>query len=313
MAQNTRRTKADNAELLSKMALELKTVKVTVEELKAMPTGIPDDLDKQLKTYQQQLRDLDKQMQSLKRSTVGTVEYEQAMAQATNSMKSMAEIAAALPVAIQRQHEGLQKSVTGVVAPLTSMGELLATVVELVEGPLSLSDDAIERLSVSVERRLSPMVLKQVKTTMNQAFSRYERSFKAMVDRGVEGVARERQRLETVTEETAGEVDRLDDRLRDRTVGVVSLTLLVAVVAVGVMVVAGGLWMGASLLGIPVAVPEMWSRAWSADTWWSGVGWAMGAVTLMSVTIAAVAAAAAWVGKRWFGEDFREIMHYNRR
>lgn len=50
--------------------------------------------------------------------------------------------------------------------------------------------------------------------------------------------------------------------------------------------------MGASLLGIPAAVPEMWSRAWSADTWWAGVGRALGAVSLMGVTIAAIAAAA---------------------
>lgn len=251
-----------------------------------------------MKIYQSQLTDLDKQMQSLKRSTVGTVEYEKAMAQATNSMKSMAEIAAALPAAIQRQHEGLQKSVTGIVAPLTSMGELLATVVELVEGPLSLSDDAVERLSVSVERRLSLMILKQVKTTMNQAFSRYERSFKAMVDRGVEGIARARERLELATKHTVKEVDRLDDRLNDRTVSVVSLVLLVAVIAVGVIVVAGGLWMGASLLGVTAGVPAMWSRAWAAETFWGGLGWALGALTLTTATIGAVAWVAFSVAKR---------------
>src|SRR5699024_4478736 len=118
--------------------------------------------------------------------------------------------------------------------------------------------DAVERLSVSVEKRLSPMVLEQVETTMNQAFSHYERSFKEMVDGGVEGVARERKRLESATDHTVKEVDRLDERLEDRTVGVVSVVLLVTVLGVGVIVVAGGLWMGASLLGIPAAVPEMW-------------------------------------------------------
>ncbi|MBM0261359.1 hypothetical protein [Corynebacterium macginleyi] len=77
------------------------------------------------------------------------------------------------------------------------------------------------------------------------------------------------------------EVDRIDERLEDRTVGVASIVLLVTVLFVGVIVVACGLWMGASLLDIPAAVPEMWSRAWSADTWWSGVGWTLGAVSLM--------------------------------
>lgn len=142
---------------------------------------------------------------------------------------------------------------------------------------------------------------------MNQAFSRYERSFKEMVDGGVEGVARERKRLESATDHTVKEVDRLDERLEDRTVGVVSVVLLVTVLGVGVIVVAGGLWMGASMLGIPAAVPEMWARAWSADTWWSGVGWALAAVVLMGVTIVAIAATAVWVGKRWPVEDYRKL------
>lgn len=113
--------------------------------------------------------------------------------------------------------------------------------------------------------------------------------------------------MESATKHTVKEVDRLNDRLNDRTVGVVSLVLLVSVIAVGVIVVAGGLWMGASLLGIPVAVPEMWSRAWSAHTWWAGLGWALGAVSLIGVTIAAVAAAAVWVGKRWPVEDYKKL------
>lgn len=90
------------------------------------------------------------------------------------------------------------------------------TVLELLKGPLSLS-----KLSVSVEKRLSPMVLEQVERTLNRAFSHYERSFKEMADGGVEGVARERERLEAATEHAVNEVDRLDDRLNDRTVGVV--------------------------------------------------------------------------------------------
>lgn len=142
---------------------------------------------------------------------------------------------------------------------------------------------------------------------MNPAFERYEQSFKEMVDGGVEGVAHERKRLEAATQHTVKEVDRLDGRLNDRTVGVVSLVLLVAVIAVGVIVVAGGLWLGASLLGIPVALPEMWARAWAADTWWSAVGWAMGAVTLMAMTISAIAAATVWVGKWWPVEDYRKL------
>ncbi|MCS4491544.1 hypothetical protein [Corynebacterium sp. ES2715-CONJ3] len=67
------------------------------------------------------------------------------------------------------------------------------------------------------------------------------------------------------------EVDRLDERLNDHTVGVVSLVNLVAVIAVRVIVGAGGLWIGSSLLGITVAVPEMWERAWSAKAWRAGV------------------------------------------
>lgn len=312
MVDNKRRQRTDSTELLNKLASQLTALTKQVEDVKALPVGMPEDVELHLASYQKQLTDLNKRMESLQRSTVGTKEYETAMAQATASMKSMAEIAAALPVAIQRQHEGLQKSVTGIVAPLTSMGDLLKTVLELVEGPLSLSDDAVERLSVSVEKRLSPMVLDHLKTTMDRTFSRYERSFKKMVDDGVEGVARERKRLETATAHTVTEVDRLDERLEDRTVSVVSIVLLVTVLGVGVIVVAGGLWMGASLLGIPAAVPEMWSRAWAADTWWSGVGWALGAVVLMCVTIAAIAAAAVWVGRRWPVEDYKALLRRNR-
>lgn len=142
---------------------------------------------------------------------------------------------------------------------------------------------------------------------MNQSFSRYERSFQAMVNDGVDGVARERERLEAATKRTVKEIDRLDDRLNDRTVSVVSLVLLVAVIAVGVIVVAGGLWMGASLLGVTASVPAMWARAWAAETFWGGLGWALGAVTLMAVTIGAIAAAAVWVGRRWPVEDYRKL------
>lgn len=307
MAMNTRRSSTDNSELLSKLASEMKALSKSVEELKSTPTGVPENLTEQLQTYQKRLSDLNDQMTALKRSTVGTVEYEKAMIQATDSMESMAGVAAALPVAIQRQHESLQNSVTGIVKPLKSMGELLTTVLELVEGPLSLSHEAVERLSVNVEKRLSPMVLEQVTTTMNQTFSRYAHSFNVMVDDGVKGIALERARLETATKDTVKEVDRLDDRLNDRTVGVVSLVLLVTVMAVGVIVVAGGLWMGTSLLGIPAGVSEMWARAWAARTWWGGVGWALGAVSLMLVTIAAVAATAVWVSKRWPVEDYRKL------
>lgn len=142
---------------------------------------------------------------------------------------------------------------------------------------------------------------------MNQSFSRYKGSFQAMVNDGVDGVARERKRLESATKRTVKEVDRLDDRLNDRTVSVVSLVLLVAVIAVGVIVVAGGLWMGASLLGVTASVPAMWARAWAAETFWGGLGWALGAVSLMAVTVGAIAAAAVWVGKRWPVEDYRKL------
>ncbi|MCS4491545.1 hypothetical protein [Corynebacterium sp. ES2715-CONJ3] len=131
-----------------------------------------------------------KQMDALRHSTVGTVEYKEAMAQAVNSMKAMAEIATALRAVILEQHEGLQKSVTGIVRPLESMGKLIKVVLELVERPLSLSDDAIERLSDSIDKRLNPMVLDLVETKLNQTFIIYERSIKEMVDSGVEEVAR---------------------------------------------------------------------------------------------------------------------------
>lgn len=139
--------------------------------------------------------------------------------------------------------------------------------------------------------------------TLNHVFSGYELAFKKMVNGGVDGIARERERLEAATEHTVTEVDRLDDRLHDRTIGVVSLVLLIAVTAVGVIVVAGGLWMGTSLLGISAAVPEMWERAWAAKTWWSGLAWGLGAVTLMLTMITAIATSTVWVRKWWPVKD----------
>lgn len=309
MAQNTRRgtprETVDHTEVMMELASHVTDLSQRFKELEAIQSEIPADIQEQLANYQQQLNALDEQMSALKRSTAGTKDYEIAMENAVAAMNAMAGIATELPAAIQKQHEGLQgqyealkKSVAGIVQPLVSLSTILRTVLELVEGPLSLSNDAVERLSVSVEKRLSPSIQRQLNETMDRSFRRYEQSFKKMVGDGVAGLAGERERLEAATASTASEIDRWDARLDDHTGLIGRVVLLAAVMAVGVIVVAGGLWMVGSMLGITVAVPEMWERAFSAATWWSALGWALGALTLTAATIGAVAWVAFSVAKR---------------
>lgn len=314
MAQNRRRkTRLDNAEAMNELSRTVKThedvisgLRQTIEEIQ-QSIGESDDspmasqvqnLSEQLETYETRLTELDGHMQTLQRSTVGTKEYEKAMAQATESMKAMSEIAASLPVAIQRQYEALRTAVSEIVSPLEVMGGLLETVVEMVEGPLSLSDDAIERLSACVEKRLSPSVNQTVRKVTGQTFSRYEDSFQKMIDDGISRMAGERERLDSSVSRALGEIDRVDNRLKARTVNVASVVLLVAVVAIGVVVVSGGLWMASSMLGLTVALPTLWERTFSADSFWVGLGWGFSAVALTAVVVSAVWAAAYYVGKR---------------
>lgn len=179
-----------------------------------------------------------------------------------------------------------------------AISTILKTFLALVEGPLSLSNDAVERLSTSVEKRLSPSIQRQLNETMDRSYSRYEQSFKKMVDDGVAGLAGERERLEAATANTASEIDRWDARLDNHTGSIGRVVLLAAVLAVGVIVVAGGLWMVDSMLGITVAVPEMWARAWSAATWWGGLGWALSAISLTVATVGAIAWVAFEAAKR---------------
>jgi methyl-accepting chemotaxis protein len=165
MAQNTRRgtprETVDHTEVMMELASHVTDLSQRFKELEAIQSEIPAGIQEQLANYQQQLNALDEQMSALKRSTAGTRDYEIAMENAVAAMNAMAGIATELPVAIQKQHEGLQgqyealkKSVAGIVQPLVSLSTILRTVLELVEGPLSLSNDAVERLSVSVEKRL---------------------------------------------------------------------------------------------------------------------------------------------------------------
>lgn len=275
------------------------------QELEAIQSVIPADVQEQLAKYQQQLNALDVQMSALKRSTVGTKDYEIAMENAVTAMNAMAGIATELPVAIQNQHEGLQgqyealkKSVAGIVQPLVSLSTILKTVLELVEGPLSLGNDAVARLNVSVEKRLSPSIQRKLNETMDLSFRRYEQSFNKMVGDGVAGLAGERERLEAATASTASEIDRWDARLDDHTGLIGRVVLLAAVMAVGVIVVAGGLWAVGAMFGITVAVPEMWDRAFSAATWWGGLGLALGALTLTAATLGAIAWVVFSVAKR---------------
>lgn len=80
MATNARRNSSGSSELLNKLASEMKALSETVEELKNASTGVPENLTEQLQTYQTQLGDLNERMSVLQRSTVGTKEYEAAMA-----------------------------------------------------------------------------------------------------------------------------------------------------------------------------------------------------------------------------------------
>lgn len=314
MAQNRRRkTRLDNAEAMNELSRTVKThedvisgLRQTIEEIQ-QSIGESDDspmasqvqnLSEQLETYETRLTELDGHMQTLQRSTVGTKEYEKAMAQATESMKAMSEIAASLPVAIQRQYEALRTAVAEIVSPLEVMGGLLETVVEMVEGPLSLSDDAIERLSACTEKRLSPSINQTVREVTDQTFRRYEDSFQKMIDDSLSRMAGERERLDSSVSRALGEIDRVDNRLKARTVNVASVVLLVAVVAIGVVVVSGGLWMASSMLGLTVALPTLWERTFSADSFWAGLGWGFGAVGLTAAVVVAVWAAGVYVGKR---------------
>lgn len=269
--------------------LELKVLSRSVGELNNSPAAsLVENHEQTLTNLNSWLTDLDGQVVVLKNTTVGTAEYDQAVKKVVGLMTQVAETAAQLPVTIQNQKASLESGAADIVKSVTSMGTLLQTVVELVEGPLSLSDDAVERLGDCIEKRLTPMVNKKLETTMNQSFSRYEDSFQRMIDDGVERLAAERELLDASTRKAAETADRIDKRLKARITGVASLLLFAAALCLAVVIVSGVFGLAVSIFGLDLALPEIWQRTHDADSWQGHLGWGTLGVAVLAGVCAAI-------------------------
>lgn len=306
MAQNTRRSTVSAPDqtqkilkVISRIQQDLARFSETLET--KATTAETQELQLTTESLTQGLVRLDSQLNALAKSKVGTAEHQRSLDRAAQALQQVGLIAAEMPELIDAENRHLTSAVESLKTPLLSMAQLLAVVVEMVEGPLSLSDDAVARLSVSVEKRLNAQLSGQLRTQLRElvdsSFKKLTPEFERTAERGVEALECEREAIAREREAIAREreaLSALEERLRDRTLHVFSITLLAAVTAVGVIVVAGALWMGSSLLGITVAVPEMWSRAWAADTWWAGLGWALGAFGMTVATVLGI----GWVATR---------------
>lgn len=279
-----------------KIGQDMKTLSSSVGELKNSPTAsLVENHGQTLGDMQTWLTNLDGQLKVLKNTTVGTEEYNEAVKQTVAVMTKVAEAAAQLPVAIQNQKQSLTNGAADIAESLTSLGTLVQAVLEASEGPMSLSDSAVESLTDCIERRLTPMVDQRLETTMNQSFSRYEDSFQSMIDDGIERLALERERLDASTREAAKTADRIDKRLKAGAVNVAGLLMFAATLCLAVVVVSGVFGMTVSVFGLDLALPELWQRTHDADSWKGHLGWGALGVAVLAGLCGAIWFVAQWI------------------
>lgn len=279
-----------------KMGQDMKTLSSSVGELKNSPTAsLVEKHSKTLADMEPWLKNLDTQLNVLKNTTVGTEEYNAAVKQTVAVITKVAEAAAQLPVAIQNQKQSLTSGAAEIAKSLTSLGTLVQAVLEASEGPMSLSDSAVERLTDCIEKRLKPMVDQRLKTTMNQSFSRYEDSFQSMIDDGVERLAQERERLDVSIQEAAKTADLIDKRLKAGAVNVAGLLLFAATLCLAVVVVFGVFGMTISVFGLDLALPEIWQRTHDAESWKGHLGWGLLGVAVLAGLFGAIWFVAKWI------------------
>ena len=126
-----------------------------------------------------------------------------------------------MPELIDAKNRHLTSAVESLKTPLQSMAQLLMVVVEMVEGPLSLSDDAVARLSVSVEKRLNAQLSGQLRTQLREMvdwnFRELTPELQRTVSDGLEclegrqrALAREREEWDKTIQALARERERFD-------------------------------------------------------------------------------------------------------
>lgn len=313
MPTNPRReaaTIADTSEMMNMLVSQIKSIKDTQQELSSRPVTVPKWVSTGLEDLQTRMGASEGQLKSLQSTTVGTREYQKTIDELTSNLAAMAAITTQLPTAIDAQRNQVSGLVEGLVEPLTSMGTLLRAVLELVEGPLSLSDEAINRLTDLLVKRLNPQMNDLLATTVNSGFDSFASQLGDIVDRGVDRLVAEREALEAATNAAVAEMEArraFENSTLERVWGLLGV---VGVIMLGFAVAGGGVWAVMTSFGFPDGSRYIWSQFVNARGVWPRVGWGLCGVGFVGVVMGVVAVlgrvVSSWTVdmsglKRWVG------------
>lgn len=330
MPQNKRRNpepSSPHAELLSQVrkmtsqlsALEkswterLQNVESELTSLEKTSTGSLQEQKVAIADLLKRLSEVRSQLTTLQTSTVGTVEYQRAIDDAVAAMESTASIATQLPGAIQTQSaqltgvmQNLQQTTSEITSHLKNLAAILSTVLELVQGPLRLSDESVKQLSENIQTSLRPIILKDVRETLSRTFSDYEQEFRAISDTAV----RDMERLLEAQRAESARMDAVDRRITRGLQIVASFVLLAVVIGAGSVIVLGGAQGLSAVSGLPTLMPHLWAHVIGADSWYATLGWSVLAVGALAVIVGLILGVTYAVWRRidpWMGEMVERV------
>lgn len=242
--------------------------------------------------------ELEKRLQQLAQTTVGTAEYEAAQRAVAETLNSLVEITA-----------GLVPSMKTIQATLSDLATMYKATLELSKSPVRLSDDAasaISRsLSAQLEKSMRLAISGVVRAEVQQGYAQVQEGIDEAVSRHVDRVEAANKALSARVDRASAQVERYEalvDRIERRSALALRLAVWVAVVAavaVGAVVVVGVSAQGVlGLLGIDAGMSALWARVWGAPAWYIGVGWGVLAVALSAGLVVGLGRA---VTRLWAG------------
>ncbi|WP_235933599.1 hypothetical protein [Corynebacterium qintianiae] len=257
-----------------------------------------DEWETALSGLSTQQGELERQLQQLAQTTVGTTEYQQAQQAVAETISSLVEITT-----------GLVPAMGSIQNTLTDLAVMYKATLELSRSPVQLSDSAAsaisKMLSAQLTRTLISAIRDLVRAEVREGYNQVQEAVDHSVDRVEAANAALVARLGRLLDRMTAAADKYDvtvSKIEDRTAVTIRLAVWLAVtatVAIGAAAVAGVALQGVlGLLGVGAGMSELWTRAWGADVWYIGLGWGVLAVALTAGLVAGL----GWCATRmWRG------------
>ena len=265
-----------------------------VEELEKQIQSIGAS-GQELQTLSAQQRQLDKQLQRLAQTTVGTKEYDAAQKAVAETISSLVQMLSDMGPAMR----GIQKT-------LHDLAAMYKATLEVAKHPVRLSDKSAQSVSQGLTRQLSTSLSSEVKPVVETSFKRVETSIERSVNEAVARLEEERARLAKELEKVSAERKELAEAIEKDTERINNTkrfalwSVLAALLASVGFVTIGGLGVGVmTFLGIPDGLGTIWGHVAGAETWYGTIGWLIVTMTVMGLIVSPmVYLAAKLIGDR---------------